>query len=152
MRIIFRDSRTNYCLHSFLDFRLNHGAIFFISDWIYSPGQFTLDLAKRLRRDFSVCKSSYHFAHLSTTHGAGFTLSLLMLNVKQGSCNPVNTNFYTLWFDSIGNRTRVYRSSCKRFIYSTTDWSSFMSLVESSRLHAVCWINSYSSEARRQFA
>ena len=25
-------------------------------------------------------------AHLSITHGGGFTLSLLMLNVKQGSC------------------------------------------------------------------
>ena len=25
-------------------------------------------------------------AHLSTTHGGGFTLSLLMLNVKQESC------------------------------------------------------------------
>ena len=66
------------------------GQFFFISDWIYFPDQFTLDLAKRLRRDFSVFKSSYHFANLSTTHGAGFTLSLLMLNVKQGSSNPVN--------------------------------------------------------------
>ena len=33
----------------------------------------------------------------------------------------VNTNFYTLWFDPTGNRTRVYRFSRRRSIHSTTD-------------------------------
>ena len=33
----------------------------------------------------------------------------------------VNTNFYCLWFDPTGNRTRVYRFSSRRSIHSTTD-------------------------------
>ena len=38
-------------------------------------------------------------AHRSTTHDGGFTLSLLMLNVKQGSCDGI---FYRVWFDPTG--------------------------------------------------
>ena len=33
----------------------------------------------------------------------------------------MNTNFYSLWFDPTGNRTRVYRFSSRRSIHSTTD-------------------------------
>ena len=33
----------------------------------------------------------------------------------------MNTNFYRLWFDLTGNRTRVYRFSSKCFIRSITD-------------------------------
>ena len=33
----------------------------------------------------------------------------------------MNTNFYSLWFDQTGNRTRVYRFSSRRSIHSTTD-------------------------------
>ena len=33
----------------------------------------------------------------------------------------VNTNFYCLWFDPTGNRTRVYRFSSRRSIHSTSD-------------------------------
>ena len=33
----------------------------------------------------------------------------------------MNTNFYTLWFDLTGIRTRVYRFSSRRSIHSTTD-------------------------------
>ena len=33
----------------------------------------------------------------------------------------MNTNFYSLWFDSTGNRTLIYRFSCRRSIHSTTD-------------------------------
>ena len=33
----------------------------------------------------------------------------------------VSTNFYSLWFDPTGNRTRVYRFSSRRSIHSTTD-------------------------------
>ena len=57
--------------------------------------------------------------HLSTTHGGDLTLSLLMLNVKQESCE--NQFFYSFWFGPIGNRTRVYRFSSRRSIHSTTD-------------------------------
>ena len=39
----------------------------------------------------------------------------LMLNVKQGSCEY---NFYSIWFDPIGNRTRAYCLS--NFIQATT--------------------------------
>ena len=47
-------------------------------------------------------------AHLSTTHGGGFTL-LSPFNCWASSRKTVNTNFYSLWFDSTENRTRVYR-------------------------------------------
>ena len=57
-------------------------------------------------------------AHLSTTHGGGFTLSLLMLNVKQESCEY---QFLKSLVDPTGNRTRVYRFSSRRSIHSTTD-------------------------------
>ena len=33
----------------------------------------------------------------------------------------MNTNFYSLWFDPTGNRTRVYCISIRRSIHSTTD-------------------------------
>ena len=33
----------------------------------------------------------------------------------------MNTNFYSLWYDPTGNRTRVYRFSSRRSIHSTTD-------------------------------
>ena len=32
----------------------------------------------------------------------------------------LNTNFYSLWFDPTGNRTRVYRFCSRRFIHLTT--------------------------------
>ena len=35
----------------------------------------------------------------------------LLLNVKQGSAEPGNTNFGSLWLDLTRNRTRVYRFS-----------------------------------------
>ena len=39
-------------------------------------------LARRQRRDLSVLESSCHLPHLSTTHGGGFTLSLLNVEDK----------------------------------------------------------------------
>ena len=42
-------------------------------------------------------------------------------NCWTSSKEAVNTNFYSLWFDPAGNRTRVYRFSSKRSIHSTTD-------------------------------
>ena len=56
-------------------------------------------LARGQRRDLSVFKSS---CHLSTTHGGGFILSRIMLNVKQGSCEcqfePMFYHFSSLCF------------------------------------------------------
>ena len=34
----------------------------------------------------------------------------------------MNTNFYSLWYDPTGNRTRVYRFSSRRSIHSTRPW------------------------------
>ena len=74
------------------------------------PGQET---AKRLFGAESSC-------HLPTSLRTrwNFTLSLIMLNIKQ---EAVNINFYSLWFDQTGNRTLVYRFSSRRSIHSTTD-------------------------------
>ena len=43
----------------------------------------------------------------------------------------MNTNFYSRWIDSFGNRSRVYRFSNKLSIQSTTDrsWSYFLTTV-----------------------
>ena len=45
--------------------------------------------------------------------------------LQRSSRDAVNTNFFILWFDLIGNRTRVYHFSSKRFIHSTTDRSNW---------------------------
>ena len=37
----------------------------------------------------------------------------------------MNTNFYSLWFDPTGSRTRVYRFSSRRSIHSATDRLNF---------------------------
>ena len=42
-----------------------------------------------------------------------------MLNVKQGRRDY---QFFCLWLDPTGNRTRVYRFSSRRSIHLTTDW------------------------------
>ena len=55
---------------------------------------------------------------LTTSHSEGFTLSLMILNVKQ---KAVIVNVCSLWFDPIGNRTRVHRFSNRGFIYYTTN-------------------------------
>ena len=57
-------------------------------------------------------------AHLFTTHGVGFTL---FFNCWTSSSEAVNINFYRLWFDPTGNRTRVYRFSSRRSTHSTTE-------------------------------
>ena len=76
-------------------------------------------LAWRQRKNLSVFASRWHLpvptAHLSTTHGGGFTLSFFYYwtSIKEA----VNTNFYSLWFDLIWNRTQFYRFSSKRSLY-----------------------------------
>ena len=44
---------------------------------------------------------------------------------------PVNTKFYSLWFDPIGNGTRVYPFSGKRSIHSTKDRLKTCNTLES---------------------
>ena len=34
----------------------------------------------------------------------------------------MNISFYSLWFDTIGIQTRVYRFNSRRFIHAITDW------------------------------
>ena len=51
------------------------------------------------------------------TYRGSFTQSFITLNVKQGRCKP----FFCSWYDSIGNRTRVYRFISKRSLHSITD-------------------------------
>ena len=47
-----------------------------------------------------------------------FTLLFLMLNVRR---KAVITNFYSLWFNSTGNRCQMYRFISRRYIHSTTN-------------------------------
>ena len=49
----------------------------------------------------------------------------------------MNTNFYSLWFDSTGNRTRVYRFSSRRSIHPTTDQQESGVLGSEKLKHAV---------------
>ena len=75
-------------------------------------------MARRQRRDLSVFESS---CHLPTCLPHTIEASHCPFNCWTSSREAVNTNFYSLWFDSTGNRTRVYRFSSRRSIHSTTD-------------------------------
>ena len=57
-------------------------------------------------------------AHLCTTRGGGFTLTLFTAERQAGEA--VNTNFYRLWFDPTWNRIRFYRFRSRRCIHLTT--------------------------------
>ena len=62
-------------------------------------------------------------------------------NCWTSSREAVNTNFYSLWFDPTGNRTRVCRFSSRRSIHSTTDrckrpWPEFSLFL--NQFHTVC--------------
>ena len=75
-------------------------------------------MARRQRRDLSVFESS---CHLPTCLPHTAEASHCPFNCWTSSREAVNTNFYSLWFDPTGNRTRVYRFSSRRSIHSTTD-------------------------------
>ena len=78
-------------------------------------------LARRLRRDLSGFESSCHLlTYLLTTHGEGFTLSILILNVKKGS-SKMWILILSLCFDPTGNWTRFFCFSRGRSNNSTTD-------------------------------
>ena len=62
-------------------------------------------MARRQRRDLSVFESSSHLP-ICLLHT--MEASHCPFNCWTSSREPVNTNFYNLWFDSTGNRTRVY--------------------------------------------
>ena len=78
-----------------------------ISGYIYSPS------GHETAKGFRSCESS---CHLSATHVGLFTLSHLMLNVKQRSCE-YQFLLYLGWFDQESN----YHFSCSRSTHSTTD-------------------------------
>ena len=75
-------------------------------------------MARRQRRDLSVFESS---CHPPTCLPHTLEASHCPFNCWTSSREAVNTNFYSLWFDPTGNRTRVYRFSSRRSIHSTTD-------------------------------
>ena len=75
-------------------------------------------MARRQRNDLSVFESS---CHLPICLPHTMEASHCPFNCWTSSREAVNTNFYSLWFDSTGNRTRVYRFSSRRSIHSTTD-------------------------------
>ena len=86
-------------------------------------------LARRQRRDLSVFESS---CHLPICLPHTMEASHCPFNCRTSSREAVNTNFYGLWFDSTGNRTRVYRFSSRRSIHSTTE------LCSASKATCVC--------------
>ena len=96
------------------------------SSWIYSNIAIVITLylpsclARRQRRDFSIFESSCHLhsAHRSTTL---WRLHIDTFLRSAFSREAVKINFYRVWFDPTGNRTRVYRFSNRRFIHLTTD-------------------------------
>ena len=63
-------------------------------------------MARRQRRDLSVFESS---CHLPICLPHTMEASHCPFNCWTSSREAVNTNFYSLWFDSTGNRTRVYK-------------------------------------------
>ena len=75
-------------------------------------------MARRQRRDLSVFESS---CHLPTCLSHTVEASHCPFNCWTSSREAVNTNFYSVWLDPTGNRTRVYRFSSRRSIHSTTD-------------------------------
>ena len=64
-------------------------------------------------------ESKLPLAHLFTTHGGGFTLSLLMLNVKQGSCEYL---LYSLWLEPTGNPIPAYSFRSRWFTHLVCNW------------------------------
>ena len=62
--------------------KLRETSLNFIVITFYSPSYLGQETAKE---PFGL-RVKLPPAHLSTTHGGSFTLTLLMLNVKQGSC------------------------------------------------------------------
>ena len=71
-----------------------------------SPSCFGQETAKV---PFGLRVAKLPLAHLCTTHGGGFTLSLFIAE-RQASRKAMNTNFHNRWFDLIGNRIRALSS------------------------------------------
>ena len=80
----------------------------------YPPSCLGQDAAK-IRS--SICPPVYHSHLLPHTVEASYC----PFNSWTSSRKAVNTNFYGLWFDPTGNRTRVYRFSSRRSIHLNTD-------------------------------
>ena len=76
-------------------------------------------LARKQRRDLLVFESS---CYLPTCLLHTVEASHCPFNCWTSSRKKLNSNFYSLCFDSTGNRTHVYLFSNKRSIHSITDW------------------------------
>ena len=79
-------------------------------------------------------RSSSQAATYPSVYHTRWRLHAVPLNCWTSSREAVNTNFYSLWFDSTGNRTRVYRFSSRRSIHSTTDRLFLKPMTNSSVL------------------
>ena len=66
-------------------------------------------------------RSSSEAATFPSVYNTRWRLHIVPLIAERQARKAVNTNFYSLWFDPTGNRTRVYRVSSRRSIHSTTD-------------------------------
>ena len=87
----------------------------------YSPSCLGQETAKR---ELSVFESSCHLPTcLPHTVEASHTVPFI---AECQARKKVKTNFYSLWFDPTGNRTRIYSFSCRR-LYPLD--SSFLQLV-----------------------
>ena len=88
----------------------------------YAPGNkyciIVITLGRRQRRDLSVFESR---CHLPTCLPHTAEASHCPFDCLTSSRKAVNTNFYSLWLNPTGNRTRIYRFSSRRSIHSTTD-------------------------------
>ena len=79
----------------------------------YSPSCLGQEVAK----DLSVFESS---CHLPTCLPHTVELHTVLLIAERPAGIALNSNFYSLWLDPIGNRTRLYSFSSRRSIHSTT--------------------------------
>ena len=95
-------------------------------------------MARRQRRDLSVFESS---CHLPTCLPHTAEASHCPFNCWTSSRKAMNTNFYSLWLDPTGNRTRVYRFSSRRSIHSTTDRLKPKNIFEKKIIKGKCWLN-----------
>ena len=66
-------------------------------------------------------RSSSQAATCPHVYHTWWDLHTVPFNCWTSSREAVNSNFYSLWFDPTGNRTKVYRFSSRLSIHSTTD-------------------------------
>ena len=83
-----------------------------------------------------------YVAYLSTTHGAGFTLCLSMLNVKHRSCNFANTNFFVGFTKGSGSLAKpidaeFFPQKFLQCIFSSQPYPTALDLYKSFSISSV---------------